>query len=186
MTRVQRTVVLLSILSLALSAAEIDVTDFSRLDFRNATVEQVTYRGQAALKMTEKDAAPGSAYAIVKGLAFHDGTIELEVSGAPSKTAFADARGFIGILFRVDSGGSQFESFYLRPSNGRADNQLQRNHSVQYVSIPGWDWKRLRDETRRASTSHTPICSLVNGRACASWSAANGPSFMWVARSSPA
>ncbi len=157
MTPVQRAVVLLSALSLALSAADIDVTDFSRLDFRNATVEPVTYRGREALKMTEKDAAPGSAYAIVKGLAFHDGTIELEVSGAPSKTAFADARGFIGVLFRVDVGGSQFESFYLRPSNGRADNQLQRNHSVQYVSIPGWDWKRLRDETPGQYESYADI-----------------------------
>lgn len=131
----------------ALPAADISLTGLSRLDLKNAKVEQVTYRGRAALMMTEKAVDPGSAYALLKGLAFHDGSIELEVSGAPSKTTFATARGFIGILFRVDADGSHYESFYLRPSNGRAEDQLQRNHSVQYVSLPGWDWKRLRDET---------------------------------------
>ena len=35
---------------------------------------------------------------------------------------------------------------YLRPSNGRAEDQLRRNHAVQYQSIPGYGWKRLRDE----------------------------------------
>jgi len=147
MTRALRIASLFSGLVFALSAADINVTDLSRFDFRNAKVEPVTYRGLAALKMTEKDVAPGSAFGIVKALPFHDGSIELEVSGAPSKTAFATARGFIGVLFRIDSAGSRFESFYLRPSNGRAEDQLQRNHSVQYVSLPDWDWKRLRDET---------------------------------------
>jgi hypothetical protein len=152
MTLALRTVCLVSAFSLTpfslrLGAADIDLTDFSHLDFRNALAEPVTYRGRPPLKMTEKDGAPGSAYAIVKGLSFHDGTIELEVSGAPSKTADPTARGFIGVMFRVQPDGTHCESIYLRPTNGRAEDQLQRNHAVQYVSPPEWDWKRLRDET---------------------------------------
>jgi hypothetical protein len=147
MTPLLRIACLVAALSLTVRAADIDVTDLSRLDFRNAAVEAVTYHGRPALKMTEKDSAPGGAYAIVKGLSFHDGTIELEVSGAPSKTADPTARGFIGVMFRVQADGAHCESIYLRPTNGRAEDQLQRNHSVQYVSPPEWEWKRLRDET---------------------------------------
>jgi len=134
-------------LTLTLSAADINVTDLSQLDFRNARVQQVTYHGHPALQLIEKESGPGGAYAIVKGLTFHDGAIELEVSGAPSKTADPTARGFIGVMFRVQSDGTHYECIYLRPTNGRAGDQLQRNHAVQYVSLPDWDWKRLRDET---------------------------------------
>jgi hypothetical protein len=34
----------------------------------------------------------------------------------------------------------------LRPTNGRADDQVRRNHSVQYISIPGFPWPLLRKE----------------------------------------
>jgi hypothetical protein len=30
--------------------------------------------------------------------------------------------------------------------NGRSDDQLQRNHSAQYISIPEFTWNRLRQE----------------------------------------
>jgi len=40
-----------------------------------------------------------------------------------------------------------YDAFYLRPTNGRADDQERRNHSVQYVSHPAWTWDRLRRET---------------------------------------
>ena len=39
-----------------------------------------------------------------------------------------------------------YEAFYLRPTNGRADNQLRRNRSTQYISRPDYDFSRLRRE----------------------------------------
>ena len=42
---------------------------------------------------------------------------------------------------------AKYEMFYLRPTNGRADDQLRRNHSAQYVSFPDWPWERTRKET---------------------------------------
>ncbi len=133
-------------LTFTLAAADINVTDISHLDLRNARVQSVTYHGHPALQMLEKDIVLGGAYGLVKDLSFHDGTIDLEVSGAPSKTADPTARGFIGVMFRIQSDGTHYENIYLRPANGRAGDQLQRNHAVQYVSLPDWDWKRLRDE----------------------------------------
>jgi hypothetical protein len=127
--------------------ADFPILDVSRLELNNAKVESVTYKGKPGLKMTEKERGPGQAFAALKDVQFHNGTIDLEVSGAPSATADATARGFIGVAFRIQADGMRHEEIYLRPSNGRAEDQEQRNHSTQYVSAPDWPWNRLRKET---------------------------------------
>src|SRR5271154_4303645 len=76
----------------------------------------------------------------------------LRAPGAPT-----DARGFIGVLFHVQDHGEKAENFYLRPTNGRADDQLRRNHSVQYVSEPEFPWARLRQETPGVYESYTDL-----------------------------
>ena len=53
----------------------------------------------------------------------------------------------MGIAFRVPDDASSYECFYLRPKNGRAEDQLQRNHATQYVSIPGYEWFTLREKS---------------------------------------
>jgi hypothetical protein len=135
------------LLCFAARGADFPILDLSRLELKNAKAEAVTYKGTPALKMTEKEAGPGEAFAVLKDAQIHNGTIDLEVSGAPSKTAVATARGFIGVAFRIQSDGTHYEEIYLRPSNGRAEDQEQRNHSTQYVSAPDWPWMRLRQET---------------------------------------
>ena len=129
-----------------LCAADIRLDDASQFKLDNLRIEMTTYHGKKGLKMIQEKMEPGGM-AVLKGLEFRDGEIELEVSGAPSKTADPTARGFIGVVFRIQPDGNHWESFYLSPTNGRADNQLQRNHSVQYVSSPDWPWERLRKET---------------------------------------
>jgi len=54
--------------------------------------------------------------------------------------------GFVGIAFHTQKNASHFECFYLGPNNGRADDQLRRNHVTQYVSHPDFPWRRLREE----------------------------------------
>ena len=85
--------------------------------------------------------------AMLTGADFHDGTIELEVAGVPRAGAPEDSRGFIGLVFRAQDHGARGENIYLRPTNGRADDQLRRNHSAQYESEPDFPWHRLRKES---------------------------------------
>lgn len=131
----------------AVRAEEIPLADLSRFEVKNAQAEFTTYHGVQALKLTEKGSAPGESFAMVNHRPFHNGIIDLEVSGVLSKTAAQQARGFIGVAFRMQGGGSRFENIYIRPTNGRADEQLRRNHATQYVSFPDWPWERLRKET---------------------------------------
>src|SRR5579883_2489012 len=113
-------------------------------------VQQVTYKGKQAIRLTEAvkpDADPNEdRLAILANSGFHDGTIDAQIAGEPGPGTFEGARGFVGIAFRVAPDVSKFECFYLRPTNGRADDQVRRNHSVQYVSFPEFPWSRLRKE----------------------------------------
>ncbi len=133
------------ILLLAGTARAADIP-LSNLTFTNANGQPTTYHGSPALKVTSKDGTH-EAIATIPGVTFHDGTIDVDVSGAPVKGAAADARGFIGIIFRQQKNSKPFEIIYIRPTNGRADDQLRRNHTVQYSSDPDWPWDRLRRES---------------------------------------
>jgi len=127
-------------------AQQIAVTNPASLDLKYALAEVTTYHGEQALKLTEKEPGQIAALAVVKNLTFSNGTIDVDVSGAPTKGTFEGARGFIGIAFRMQSDSTHYEAFYVRPTNGRTDDQLRRNHSTQYVSEPDWPWERLRKE----------------------------------------
>ena len=119
-------------------------------------VEAVTYRGKAAVKLTEVGSVPnGEAYAILKGPAFQNGEIEVDVAGTPAKAAGEGARGFIGVAFRVQ--GGKFEYIYLRPTNGRAEDQVRRNHSTQYGQHPDYDFARLRKEAPEKYESYVDL-----------------------------
>lgn len=115
------------------------------LEAMNVKFEPVKYKGKDAIHVT--GIAEGEQLAILKNTDFKNGTIEIEVSGQPLANAAAGARGFIGLAFRVRQTDSvRYECFYIRPTNGRADDQLRRNHSTQYVSHPGYPWFKLRKE----------------------------------------
>jgi hypothetical protein len=114
----------------------------------NGRAEVVSYRGARAVKLVPLPPASGGdedMLALLDGPDFHNGTIELDVAGAPRAGAPPDSRGFIGISVRTGPRGEWSELFYLRPTNGRAEDQLRRNHSVQYQSGPEYPWHRLRE-----------------------------------------
>jgi hypothetical protein len=84
--------------------------------------------------------------AILPKTDFQDGVIEVDLAGEPGPGAGEGARGFVGVAFRIAPDQSRFECIYLRPTNGRADDQVRRNHSIQYISVPGFPWHFLRKE----------------------------------------
>ena len=127
-----------------------------RLELHSAKAEAVNYNGKSAVRVDAlPDAANGTSYAILKGSRFHNGTIEVELAGKPGANAGPGARGFIGIAFRVQ--GNHFEYIYLRPTNGRADDQIRRNHSTQYAAYPEFDFDRLRKESPEKYESYVDL-----------------------------
>lgn len=93
----------------------------------------------------------------IKGVEFKNGTIEVKVLSRLITNAPDWARGFIGLAFRIDDDNSKFESIYVRPTNGRSDNQIRRNHSIQYFAFPDFKFERLRKESPELYESYADM-----------------------------
>jgi hypothetical protein len=153
------------------------VSSAHQLDLHHVDARIVTYRGQRAIRLQESDHNLDDVQplAILPGIDFADGSIHTTLTGLPRLGAPEDARGFVGIAFHVQPDASQFETFFLRPTNSRSQDQLRRNHSTQYMSHPHYPWFRLREEAPGAYESYvdldpgswTPIKIVVSGASAA-------------------
>ena len=77
--------------------------------------------------------ASGNGAAWIEGSDFRSGTIELDVR----------SQSFVGVAFhRRDD--EAYEAVYVRPFNFRETDPVRRQHGVQYISLPDFDWPRLR------------------------------------------
>ena len=132
------------------------------LGLHNVTAEPAILQGKKGLRLTLSDETRRQLermppeerkqhrleqLARIKDLTFSSGVIEVELAGAPAPGAAEGARGFVGIAFRLQPDNETYDAFYLRPTNGRAEDQERRNRSLQYISHPEWPWFRLRKET---------------------------------------
>ncbi|MFC1785202.1 hypothetical protein ACFL0J_06210 [Candidatus Neomarinimicrobiota bacterium] len=115
----------------------------------NTKIASVQYLGKEAVKVTELDQSTYYEDTIVrvKDTKFKNGTIEVLLLGKLSNNAISQARGFVGIAFHLNSDNSKFDCIYIRPTNSRSDEQLRRNHTVQFISHPEYPWYKLREES---------------------------------------
>ncbi|MCF0073864.1 hypothetical protein LZD49_25515 [Dyadobacter sp. CY261] len=137
----------LPLFSNAAFAQGISLTPASLTPYQ-VTVAAADYKGKSGIALTMPTPPKNEkTFAVLKEVDFHNGTIEATISGQPQANAGEGARGFVGIAFRVAADTSKMELLYIRPTNGRANDQVRRNHSTQYVSQPGYPWEKLRKET---------------------------------------
>jgi len=139
------------------AAVPLSAQTADRLVGKNVSIAQTSFKGRSAIQViATPDAANASSYAVVKDVSFRDGVIEVDLAGQPAGSAPAAARGFIGIAFRIQPDG-RYEYIYLRPTNGRADDQVRRNHSTQYSSHPDFDFARSRQEAPEKYESYVDL-----------------------------
>ena len=130
-----------------ISQNNISLLENENLQAVNVEFSKEKYNGIDALKVMPKQTETEAKFVKLSDVSFTNGTIMVDVAGKRAKSAGRNARGFVGVVFRVDQDNSGFELFYIRPTNGRAEDQLRRNHSVQYTSFPDYPWHKLRKET---------------------------------------
>ncbi len=92
------------------------------------------------LKPTGEPNTPAEmGFALVEGLEFAEGTIEIDLKGRGKVE-----RCFLGVTFdAVDE--KTFEAVYFRPFNFMKDDEF-RARAVQYISWPDDPWEKLRKE----------------------------------------
>jgi len=85
------------------------------------------------------NAKPGPGVAWIKDLMFSTGIIEFDVKG---KDVFQ--KSFVGMAFHSVN-DSTYEGIYFRPFNFNTTDTIRKNHAVQYISLPKFDWFYLRE-----------------------------------------
>ena len=86
-----------------------------------------------------------NTYARIDETLFHNGVIEADMLSRLLPDAPDFARGFIGVAFRIDRMDSEFEAYYVRPTNGRSDDPVRRMHGSQYFAYPGYTFSYFRE-----------------------------------------
>ena len=126
-----------------LAAQNFALTEGNDLTVNGGKAEAAEYQGRKAVRLTASDE---QVFAFLKGAQIQDGTIEADIAIKRTTPPGVRMPGFVGIAFRARTDASHYDLFYLRPWNSHADDQSMRNHSVQYVAAPGFDWYKLRRE----------------------------------------
>lgn len=96
-------------------------------------------------------------YVRINYVNFTNGIIEVKVLSRILDDAPNFARGFIGIAFHINDSNTKFESIYVRPLNGRSENQERRNRTIQYFSYPNYKYQRLRNEFQNKYESYADM-----------------------------
>ena len=86
------------------------------------------------------DAKEGDGVAWLKDIQFGKGIIEFDVKG---KNVLQQS--FLGIAFHGIN-DSTFDAVYFRPFNFQSPDTTRKSHSVQYISLPQYDWSVLREK----------------------------------------
>lgn len=144
------TVLILLLLS-SLTRLNGQVIDLSKIILApvQVSMSKVELDGHKAIRVTKDTAVKKvdeATFVRVNDIVFQDGTIEVKLLSRLLPTASPQDRGFIGIAFRISETNDRFECIYIRPTNGRAEQQLRRNRSTQYFSFPDYKFDRLRKE----------------------------------------
>lgn len=114
----------------------------------HTAIENVQMDGKMVLRVVKSeklDRPDEDTYARLIDSNFHNGTICVEMRSRLLPDAPDYARGFIGIVFRTNENDAEFESYYVRPTNGRHPDPVRRAHGSQYFSYPGYTFSYFRE-----------------------------------------
>lgn len=103
----------------------------------NREINVTTRQGKTMLNLNAK---PGDGVAWLNDITFEKGVIEFDVKG---KNVMQQS--FVGIAFH-GLNDSTFDAVYFRPFNFQSPDPVRKSHSVQYVSLPQYDWSALREK----------------------------------------
>ena len=111
-------------------------------------LSQVNLDGENVIRVTKADKMmqfDENTLVKLKNCRFHNGVIRVKMLSRLLPDAPDFARGFIGIVFRAAENNSEFESFYIRPTNSTTDDPVRKAHGCQYFSYPGYTFAYFRE-----------------------------------------
>lgn len=123
-------------------------TDIRNFEAVHTEITNADVSGEKAIRVVKKDKImqfDENTLVRLKDVDFHNGIIRVKMLARLLDDAPDFARGFIGIVYRVSEDNSEFESFYIRPTNGMTDDPVRKAHGCQYFSYPGYTFAYFRE-----------------------------------------
>lgn len=122
--------------------------DINNLKAVHTTISNVEFEGEKVLRVVKSEKImefDENTYAKLIDSTFHNGIIEVKMLSRLLPDAPDFARGFIGIAFRINDDDTKFESYYVRPTNGKTNDPIRKAHGCQYFSYPKYTFSYFRD-----------------------------------------
>jgi len=107
------------------------------IDVFNRELTLINEGSHKGIRLT-KDYGEGIAW--LKGVEFSNGTIEFDVRGEDVMQ-----HSFVGIAFHAKD-NETFDAIYLRPFRFKAPEEELRSHAIQYIALPTYTWRVLREK----------------------------------------
>jgi hypothetical protein len=101
------------------------------------TIETINENGKDGIKFSE---AKGNGLWLLNKYNFSEGSIEFDVKGRNVLQ-----QSFVGIAFHYQN-DSTYDAVYFRPFNFSNPDTARRSRAVQYISLPGFYWDKLRKD----------------------------------------
>jgi hypothetical protein len=125
------------------------LADRNSLKLFNRTATGLVDGARKGVRLSE---AEGEGMAFLPAIELANGTIEFNVRGKD-----VPQRSFLGVAFH-GADAKAFEAIYFRPFNFRATDPVSRGHAVQYHSLPGYSWDKLRaDQPGKYEQAVNPV-----------------------------
>ena len=112
-----------------------DISDKAKFEVVNRQLSITNHDNKTIIHLNSKE---NDGIAWIKDLRFEKGIIEFDVKG---KDVLQQS--FVGIAFH-GMNDSTYDAVYFRPFNFESPDTTRKNHSVQYISMPQYDWYMLR------------------------------------------
>ncbi len=106
------------------------------LDVYNRELTLINESSYKGIRLS-KDYGEGIAW--LKGIEFSNGILEFDVRGED-----VEGHSFVGIAFHGKDNNT-FDAIYLRPFRFNDADEAMRSHSIQYIALPNFTWRVLRE-----------------------------------------
>ena len=114
-----------------------DLQDRKLWSASNRSINNVEENGKKGIKI---EAGDGSNLLTLNNASFSNGTIELDLKGRNLM-----GQSFVGFAFHIQN-DSTYDAVYFRPFNFSNPDTIRRWRAVQYISLPKYEWDKLRAE----------------------------------------
>ncbi len=108
-----------------------DLSSKSNFHLVNREISIINDQGKTIVHLNGR---PNNGVAWINNISFEKGIIEFDEKG---KNILQQS--FIGIAFHGVN-DSTYDAIYFRPFNFQSTDTVRKSHSVQYISLPQYDW----------------------------------------------